>query len=171
MITQFILDSLSLFMKSQRGLGIFALIFCILVIGGFLALSVYLVRLDNIIRTKFEGQRWDIPAKVYARPLEIYAQAPVSETNFLEELNLLGYKRADSYTQPGTFLINGNTLYVHTRGFDFGDSIEPEQVLNIQFAQDSITDVKTTKPTNTGMTRLEPLLIGGSTLSIMKTVY
>ncbi len=161
MITQFILDSLSLFMKSQRGLGIFALIFCILVIGGFLALSVYLVRLDNIIRTKFEGQRWDIPAKVYARPLEIYAQAPVSETNFLEELNLLGYKRADSYTQPGTFVVNGNTLYVHTRGFDFGDSTEPEQVLNIQFAQDSITDVKTTKPTNTGMTRLEPLLIGG----------
>ncbi|MFT4021463.1 MAG: penicillin-binding protein 1B [Acinetobacter sp.] len=148
-------------MKSQRGLGIFAFIFCILVIGGFIAFSIYLVRLDNIIRNKFEGQRWDIPAKVYARPLEVYNQAPVSEADFLQELGLLGYKRAESYTQPGTYVANGNALYVHTRGFDFGDSSEPEQVLNVTFAQDQIADVRTTKPSETGMTRLEPLLIGG----------
>ena len=45
-------------------------------IGVFIAFSIYLIRLDNIIRNKFEGQRWDIPAKVFARPLEIYANAP-----------------------------------------------------------------------------------------------
>lgn len=39
-------------------------------IGAFIALSIYLIRLDNIIREKFEGQRWDIPAKVFARPLK-----------------------------------------------------------------------------------------------------
>ena len=55
-------------MKSERGIGLLALIFSILVIGVFLVFSVYLIRMDNIVRNKFEGQRWDIPAKVFARP-------------------------------------------------------------------------------------------------------
>ena len=43
-----------IFMKFERGIGFFALIFSILVIGAFIALSIYLIRLDNIIREKFE---------------------------------------------------------------------------------------------------------------------
>lgn len=148
-------------MKSQRGLGLFLLIFFILIIVGFIAFSIYIVRLDTVIRSKFEGQRWDIPAKVYARPLEIYNQAPVSEANFLQELNMLGYKKSDSYAHPGTYVLNGNKVFVHTRGFDFGDSTESEQILNLTFAQDQIIDVQTTQPSETGLTRLEPLLIGG----------
>ena len=44
-------------MKCERGIGFLALIFSILVIGVFIAFSIYLIRLDNIIRNKFEGQR------------------------------------------------------------------------------------------------------------------
>ncbi|HEX5382757.1 MAG TPA: penicillin-binding protein 1B, partial [Acinetobacter sp.] len=115
-------------MKFERGIGLFALIFSILVIGIFLAFSFYLIRLDNIVREKFEGKRWDIPAKVFARPLEIYTNAPISQKDFDQELKLLGYKNADSYAKSGNYVSTGDTLYVHTRGFDFGDSIEPEQV-------------------------------------------
>ncbi|WP_092749099.1 penicillin-binding protein 1B [Acinetobacter boissieri] len=148
-------------MKSQRGLGVFLLIFTICFVVGFIALSIYLVRLDGVIRSKFEGQRWDIPAKVYARPLEIYNQAPISESNFLQELNMLGYKQANSRNNPGTFVVNGNHVEVHTRGFNFGDSEEVEQILDLTFAQDQILNVQTTHPSDTGITRLEPLLIGG----------
>ena len=161
MITGFLSDSLSLFMKSQRGLGLLPLIFCIVVIAAFLAFSAYVFHIDSVIRKKFEGQRWDIPAKVYARPLEIYNQAPVNEPDFIQELAMLGYKKADGYTQPGSYLLSGSSVYVHTRGFDFGDSSEPEQVLHITFGNDQMQDVRTTKPSSTGMTRLEPLLIGG----------
>jgi penicillin-binding protein 1B len=85
-------------MKYERGLGFIALIFSVLVISAFVAFSIYLIRLDNIVRDKFEGQRWDIPAKVFARPMEIYVNAPVSQQDLLEELKLLGYKSAESYT-------------------------------------------------------------------------
>ena len=78
-------------MKTERGIGLIALIFCVLVIAVFLAFSVYLIRLDNVIRDKFEGNRWDIPAKVFARPLEIYATAPIAQSDFEQELILLGY--------------------------------------------------------------------------------
>ncbi|PJG43783.1 penicillin-binding protein [Acinetobacter tandoii] len=148
-------------MKFERGIGLFALIFSILVIGTFLAFSFYLIRLDNIVREKFEGKRWDIPAKVFARPLEIYTNAPVSQKDFNQELKLLGYKSADSYAKSGSYVSSGDTLYVHTRGFDFGDSAEPEQVLKVSFANDQISEVSATKPSSTGIARLEPLLIGG----------
>lgn len=62
-------------MKSERGIGLIALIFCILVIAAFLVFSIYLIRLDSVVRDKFEGKRWDIPAKVFARPLEVYTNA------------------------------------------------------------------------------------------------
>ncbi|OTG81653.1 penicillin-binding protein 1B [Acinetobacter sp. ANC 4648] len=148
-------------MKSERGIGIIALIFCILIIAIFFAFSIYLVRLDNIIRDKFEGNRWDIPAKVFARPLEIYANAPIAQNDFEQELKLLGYKNSNSYTQSGSYVTQGNSFYVHTRGFDFGDSVDPEQILQVSFNNDQVIDVKATKPSNTGIARLEPMLIGG----------
>lgn len=148
-------------MKFERGIGFFALIFSVIIIGGFLAFSIYLIRLDNIIREKFEGKRWDIPAKVFARPLELYTNAPVTQTDFSQELGLLGYKSTQNYTKSGSYVVQGNTMYVHTRGFDFGDSTEPEQVLQVSFANDQISDIRATKPSSTGIARLEPLLIGG----------
>ncbi|MCU4412811.1 penicillin-binding protein 1B [Acinetobacter sp. WU_MDCI_Axc73] len=148
-------------MKFERGIGFFALIFSVIIIGGFLAFSIYLIRLDNIIREKFEGKRWDIPAKVFARPLELYTNAPVTQTDLSQELGLLGYKSAQNYTKSGNYVVQGNTMYVHTRGFDFGDSSEPEQVLQVSFANDQISDIRATKPSSTGIARLEPLLIGG----------
>lgn len=148
-------------MKCERGIGFLALIFLILVIGAFVAFSIYMIRLDNIIRNKFEGQRWDIPAKVYARPLEIYAQAPLTQDNFIQELKLLGYKDTANYDKSGSYVVQGNHMYVHTRGFDYGDSSEPEQVLEVGFLEGQVTTIRSTKPSTTGVARLEPLLIGG----------
>ncbi len=148
-------------MKFQRGIGVFALLFSVLMIGVFLALGIYLIRLDNIIRTKFEGQRWDIPAKVFARPLEIFNQAPIAQQDLTAELQLLGYKESSNYIKSGSYVMQGSTVYVHTRGFDFGESIEPEQILEISFAGQQIGEVRATKPSNTGIARLEPMMIGG----------
>ena len=152
---------LVVFMKSERGIGFIALIFCTLVIAAFVLLSIYLIRLDNVVRDKFEGQRWDIPAKVFARPLEIFMNAPLSQADVQQELKLLGYKQSDSYVQPGSYVVTNNTLFIHTRGFDFGNRLEPEQILKISFAANHISEVSATKPSNTGIARLEPMLIGG----------
>ena len=148
-------------MKRERGFGFLAFIFLLLVIGAGIVLSIYLVRLDNVVRDKFEGRRWDIPAKVFARPLELYANAPITQNDFIQELQLLGYKKTSNYDKSGSYVTNGNHMYVHTRGFDYGDTKDPEQVLNIDFNNGHITDIRSTKPSNTGLARLEPLLIGG----------
>ena len=51
------------------------------------ALAVYL---DAIVQEKFSGKRWAVPAKVFARPLELYAGRPLSRDDFLTELKALG---------------------------------------------------------------------------------
>ncbi len=148
-------------MKSERGIGLIALLFSVLIIAAFVVFSIYLIRIDNVIRDKFEGNRWDIPAKVFARPLEVYANAPIDQADFQKELGLLGYKNSENYTKPGNFLVQDNTIFVHTRGFDFGDSVEPEQILQVAFADAQVSEIKATKPSSTGIARLEPMLIGG----------
>lgn len=148
-------------MKFERGAGVFALTFSVVVIVAAVAFAIYVLRLDSIIRHKFEGQRWDIPAKVFARPLEVYNQAPINQADFKAELDLLGYKSSENYSKSGSYVENGDTLYVHTRGFDFGDSQEPEQILQVRFLPEQIAEVRATKPAASGIARLEPMLIGG----------
>lgn len=148
-------------MKSERGIGLIALLFSVLIIAALVIFSIYLIRIDNVIRDKFEGNRWDIPAKVFARPLEVYANAPIDQADFQKELGLLGYKNSENYTKPGNFLVQDNTVFVHTRGFDFGDSVEPEQILQVAFTDAQVSEIKATKPSSTGIARLEPMLIGG----------
>ncbi|EGF34558.1 penicillin-binding protein 1B, partial [Lactobacillus helveticus MTCC 5463] len=39
--------------------------------------------------------------------------------------------------------------------------VEPEQILKVSFNGEQINDVSATKPSTSGIARLEPLLIGG----------
>lgn len=148
-------------MQKQRGIGFIALIILIIFLLAFIAIGIYLVKLDNVVRDRFDGQRWDIPAKVFARPLELYAQSDATRQDITDELKLLNYKSASNYDKPGTYSGKDGQLFIHTRGFDFGDSNDPERVIELNFSGDQISAIRTTNPSTTGILRLEPLLIGG----------
>jgi len=69
----------------RQGRGWFGRIFRILGgtlllagLAGMVALVLYVIPLDRTVREKFEGKRWALPARVYARPLELYTGAPRS---------------------------------------------------------------------------------------------
>lgn len=147
-------------MKSQRGIGFFALVFLVAFIAGLVALGMYLVKLDDEILKKFEGQRWDIPAKVYARPLELKVNHPLDMNDLVAELKLLNYKVGDTKIS-GTYQVKGSEIRIHTRGFHFGESVEPQQIISITIQNGQISDLKSTKKNLTGKIYLEPVLIGG----------
>ena len=66
-----------------------------LVMGGVLlgaaGLGLYMVYLDGVIRAEFDAKRWALPAKVFARPLELFQSMPLNADAFAQELKLLGY--------------------------------------------------------------------------------
>src|SRR5690606_24455638 len=74
-----------------------------LILLGILALGGYAVYLNQIITTRFEGSRWALPARVFARPLELYPGKELTAATLVRELDRLGYRRADRLEEAGTY--------------------------------------------------------------------
>jgi penicillin-binding protein 1B len=85
--------------------GLFSLLFSLLLGGvllGAAGLSLYMLYLDGVIRTEFDRKRWAQPAKVYARPLELFSGMPLSADAFAQELKLLGYRDVNCSIEPSS---------------------------------------------------------------------
>ncbi len=67
---------------------------------GALGLGVYMLYLDAVIRAEFDQKRWAMPAKVYARPLELFESMSLSADAFAEELKLLRYRDVNCPEEP-----------------------------------------------------------------------
>lgn len=70
------------------------------VLLGALGLGLYMVYLDSVIRTEFDEKRWAMPARVYARPLELFESMSLSADAFAQELKMLGYRDVNCPETP-----------------------------------------------------------------------
>lgn len=127
-----------------------------LVLGG-----IGLIYLDVQIKQKFEGKRWALPAKVYARPLELYPGQVIDRAALKSELKGLGYRFVNRANQPGMVEWATSRARVYTRGFNFSDGNEPAQSLLISFSGNQIASIKNAQGGAVALSRLEPILIGG----------
>jgi penicillin-binding protein 1B len=73
-----------------------------LLLGGiFLGLMVpWVAYLNHQVTTEFEGRKWDLPSRVFARALDLYPGAPLSLQDLETELRLAGYRRGESAGRP-----------------------------------------------------------------------
>jgi penicillin-binding protein 1B len=147
--------------SQQRGL-VFSSLLLIIVIAGMVLLALYLVKLDRTITQKFEGKRWDIPAKVYSQPLELYQGASVDNDTIKTWLELLNYRSNKAYERTGSYHKSGSTYYIHTRGFTYSASdVDKEQVIKMTLSGNKIKSIQSTEQNKSGIIRLEPVSIGG----------
>lgn len=128
---------------------------------GLVVLAVFAVYLDAVVQEKFSGKRWTVPAKVYARPLELFVGQKLAKDDFLKELDALGYRRENAVAGPGGVSVAGNTIELHSRGFQFYESTEPSQRVRVRFSGDYVAGLTQAGGGNLAVARLEPLLIGG----------
>ncbi len=128
---------------------------------GLVVLAGFAVYLDAVVQEKFSGKRWTIPAKVYARPLELFVGQKLSKNDFLIELDALGYRRESVANGPGAASVNGNTIDLNTRGFQFYEGMEKAQGVRVRFSGDYVAGLSGTNGSKLDVVRLEPLLIGG----------
>ena len=128
---------------------------------GLVVLAGFAVYLDAVVQEKFSGKRWTIPAKVYARPLELFVGQKLSKDDFLVELDALGYRRESVANGPGAASVNGNTVDLNTRGFQFYEGLEQAQRVRVRFSGDYVAGLSAANDAKLAVVRLEPLLIGG----------
>ena len=127
-------------LRSSRVKRLFWLVLGLGVIAAVL-LAGYMLYLDRTITKVFDGRRWSVPARVYAAPLELYPGSRLKQGAFVAELERVGYVRAMSTRNPGTYRPDGNTVRVHLRPFQFHDRRRDAEVVDIRFRSHGITDI------------------------------
>lgn len=128
---------------------------------GLLVLAGWLVYLDATVRSKFEGKRWAVPAKVYARPLEIYDGQALTLQGLQSELALLGYRKVSRLEGPGTYAVQGSRVDLHSRGFRFPDGQESSQAVSFRIDDGVVLNFGARSGGGAYSVRLDPLVIGG----------
>ncbi len=125
-----------------------------------LGLMLYSLYLDQVVQVRFEGKRWSLPARVYARPLELYVGLAMRPETLKRELDTLGYERSRHPNRPGSYSYHKSRFLIRTRGFRFHDGREASRYLELKFADGRL---ETLRPAGGGealdLLRLDPVLI------------
>ncbi|MGD2118213.1 MAG: penicillin-binding protein 1B [Chromatiales bacterium] len=118
-------------------------ILLLLFLVGGIGLGAYSLYLSHVVSIKFEGKRWAVPARVYGRPLELYAGAPVGRQQLEAELQRLGYRQQQQPQAEGSWGQSSDGAYlINTRAFEFWDESTPAESLQISFNGDRITQIR-----------------------------
>ncbi|MCW8831595.1 MAG: penicillin-binding protein 1B, partial [Gammaproteobacteria bacterium] len=124
---------------------------------------VYLVYLDVKIISKFEGRIWQLPARVYARPLEIYQGMTLTASQLMLELDTLNYSNEkNSSLEPGQFRVSGDYFDISTRGFEYWDGAEPGQMIRVRISDNKVTSLSNLSDGESlALVRLDPAYLTG----------
>jgi penicillin-binding protein 1B len=102
----------------------------------------YLVILDQQITQRFQGRIWQLPAHVYARPLELYVGKSIAIKQLKFELEYLSYQKVNQLPQrPAQYRSWDNHFEIKTRDFEFWDGHEPEHTIRVSIEDDVVTEL------------------------------
>ncbi|MBT2970859.1 MAG: penicillin-binding protein 1B [Candidatus Thiodiazotropha sp. (ex Ctena orbiculata)] len=122
---------------------------------------LYTLYLDQLVQNRFQGRRWDIPAKVYSRTLDLYPAAVVHQVHLQQTLDGLGYRRVKHPDRPGEYSSYRGRYLIRTRPFRFPDIDRPSDYLEVVIDGHQVASLKRAGSGDPiGHYRIEPRLIG-----------
>src|SRR5918998_23832 len=98
-----------------------------------LVASGFTLYLDQRVRNEFEGRRFALPARIYARPLELHAGVRIAQPDLVDELRELGYKEGVREGEPGWYAVSGERVEIALRPFVFWDGAQPARRVRLAF--------------------------------------
>ncbi|GBL03704.1 penicillin-binding protein 1B [Glaciecola sp. KUL10] len=120
----------------------------------------YLVFLDAHVKKRFEGNKWEVPVQVYARPLLLNIDQEISIQELKDELDLLGYRRVPSVEQTGEFSQYAGQIEIKRRAFHFPGQDEDHKHLMITWDSNRIKTIRNLDTRRSmQQVRLEPWLV------------
>jgi penicillin-binding protein 1B len=138
-----------------RSVLLFGLKVCLLLLA---AISIYLIYLDSKITTLFSGHKWQVPAQLYGRTLELAPGSHLSQVQFLDELSRLQYSADPRLNGPGQYHVSGTTVTVVRRAFEFPDGADGVRTFSVEFAGDFVQRLSSGDK-SLQKARLEPQLL------------
>lgn len=125
-----------------------------------LAVAGWCLWVDYQVRRDFSALQWALPARIYARPVELYAGAHLGVADLTNYLQRLGYRQTSAVAGPGEYQVNGSNLRLRTRGFDFWDGAERPVYVEMSFSGRHIASLRGAAGSgDLALVRLEPVEI------------
>ena len=122
--------------------------------------AMVLIYLDARITATFTDKMWELPARVYARPLELFEGARLAADDLAYELEVLGYRKVSHPRSPGQVARNGSRFEIYTRGFDFPQEREPARRIWVDTRGGRVSELSGGGK-SIDLMRLDPVQIGG----------
>ncbi|UXI02802.1 penicillin-binding protein 1B [Photobacterium sp. TY1-4] len=136
----------------------FGLKVAVVVLAVLLVAGIYL---DKVVRDKFDGQLWNLPAVVYGRVLTLQPDQPVTIDEVKRELDLLQYHKVRNPQRIGEYSASSSRIELIRRPFEFEDGHEGERHIMLTFSDNTlqrIEDMSRERPL--GYIRIEPKMLG-----------
>jgi penicillin-binding protein 1B len=94
----------------------------------------YTWRLDREVRSRFDDLSWQLPSRVYARPLQLAPGMPMNADMLGSELDAARYGEDAQAKAPGTFHRDGARWTIARRAFIYLDGREREKRVVVTLA-------------------------------------
>jgi penicillin-binding protein 1B len=103
--------------------------------GLFIGVALpYVWYLDKQVRTEFAQLQWQVPTRVYARPLQLKSGVRLNPEAFELELAAAGYHKEATAGPPGTYSRDGGRFTLSTRAFNAMDGPVAARRLDVQLS-------------------------------------
>lgn len=108
------------------------------VVIGASVLVYYYLKFNVMVDRRLQGERWMVPARLYARPLALRTGMPMTTPGFLSILNGLKYEEKDDIpTAAGEFAVGNKTVTFMPRG-----EHAPTEPIMVVFDKDHIKEMR-----------------------------
>ena len=107
-----------------------------LVLGG-----AYGLYLNSQISAKFSGNKWQVPAQIFARPLHLAVRQEITQQEIIDELQLLGYRKVAHADSSGEYQVVGKRLRIFRRKFDFPIGSEGIRAIELTLQDNRIAGI------------------------------
>ncbi|PSW04652.1 penicillin-binding protein 1B [Photobacterium lipolyticum] len=136
--------------------------FCLKVTVAVIAVLVVIgIYLDMIVRDKFDGQLWNLPAVVYGRVLTLQPGQAITLEEVRRELDLLQYHKVRNPQRIGEYSSSSTRIELIRRPFEFDDGHEGQRHVMLTFDQGGLNSIhQAGSQKQLGYVRIEPKMLG-----------
>ncbi len=127
----------------------------------FAVLLVVGIYLDNVVRDKFDGQLWNLPAVVYGRVLNLQPGQAITLNEVKRELDLLKYHKVHTPQRNGEYSSSSTRIELIRRPFEFDDGHEGARHIMLTFSDNELKSIhEVGSKRQLGYLRIEPKMLG-----------
>ncbi len=109
---------------------------------GCLVLAGYMVYLDVELRERLDSRQYQLPARVFARPLVLKEGMIMRPDELQAEFAALNYREVERLAEPGQWSREGMDYHVWRRDFIHADGREPAAQVSFRLRNDEIRNLR-----------------------------